>query len=510
MATRNRIAIFLLTLIPGPLLAGAFDDWRLEQQGFKAQFQEEFKAYRSEQDRQFSDFLKAEWQEFSAFKGKVRDAKPKFSQAPQAPVTKGSDNVEPKSKIAELSANPSSIGPLTSYSPVVEGNEQDTNGLSKAEIRPRIGTNKSESASEVLDFYGNSIQFPEDETWKSVQFSTLKPAGFSAFWDSMSASRFQPALDAISRARKDLQLDDWGHVELWHSAVRTLRPDDQRVQTLMLWFFLVKSGIDARLAYTNDQLYVMLAAKQAIYGTTYVKVDGRPYYVLINLQPGKLKSSFYTYANDYPTPLQALDVAKAATSFTHPEKLERTVSFKHRGRNIEVKLAYDSQLVKYFNSFPQFDFELYFASKTSALARDSMLASLRPYLNGLNQEEAVGFLLAFVQKAFSYKTDDEQFGREKYFFVEDMLHYPHSDCEDRSALLSWLVHELTGLKTVGLHYPGHVTTAVALTNVRPDWTTIDWQGTRFVITDPTYINAGVGKAMPSYANEQPIRVISNF
>ena len=47
---------------------------------------------------------------------------------------------------------------------------------------------------------------------------------------------------------------------------------------------------------------------------------------------------------------------------------------------------------------------------------------------------SVNRLLRFVQTAFEYKTDEDQFNTENYLFPLETLHYPYSDCEDRSAL----------------------------------------------------------------------------
>ena len=68
---------------------------------------------------------------------------------------------------------------------------------------------------------------------------------------------------------------------------------------------------------------------------------------------------------------------------------------------------------------------------------------------------------------------------------------------DRSILFSVLVKDLTGLDVVLLYYPGHLATAVCFnTDVSGDYLIVE--GRRFVVCDPTYINASVGMTMPQY------------
>jgi len=50
-------------------------------------------------------------------------------------------------------------------------------------------------------------------------------------------------------------------------------------------------------------------------------------------------------------------------------------------------------------------------------------------------------------------------------------------------------------------YPGHVATAVAMTTATGD--THTYQGKRYSVADPTYINANVGMTMPSYRGKSP-------
>jgi hypothetical protein len=308
-----------------------------------------------------------------------------------------------------------------------------------------------------------------------------------------------------------LSLDDWGHTALWQEVAKSLQPDRPTEQSLLLWYFLVKAGVDVRLGYSGQQVTLFVAVQQPVYAVSFIKLGERTaertYYALLSADRGKSLRTFSTYETNYPAPLQPLDLKQAATAFPQASPAEKNVAFEYQGRPVNLKFTYDRRLVQYMASFPQMDFEIYFSTQASPLAREPLLQALRGHLQGMREEDAVNFLLAFVQKAFAYKTDQDQFGYEKYFFVEEALHYPYSDCEDRSALFSWLVRELLGLKTVGLHYPGHMTTGVAIKATQGNWATVDWQGERYVIADPTYINAGIGMAMPSYAKLQPLRVI---
>ena len=127
---------------------------------------------------------------------------------------------------------------------------------------------------------------------------------------------------------------------------------------------------------------------------------------------------------------------------------------------------------------------------------------LKPMLIGLNELDAVNLLLNFVQKKFEYKTDNEQFGKEKWFFPEDQLHYPYSDCEDRSVFFTYLVKKLLNLKVIGLNYPGHVAIAVAF-NGSVNGYAINYKGYSYIIADPTYIGATAGMCMPQFVNIKP-------
>ena len=477
---------------------GASDDFeaykRQQMEGVQ-QVKTEFREFKEKQDREFADFLKSQWSEFKTSQGAVRIKEPKPKQIPvvaPAPVvapsvTPGAPVVVPKP--AQIVVAPI-LAPVTPPPPPVQPKPIPV------------------AADEIeLQFYGNSVKFVFDPLWKSYRLTGgAKPETMSDFWAMMSGTKYEPTIQAVNAAKRELKLDDWAYVTLWRDVVRALQPGKTE-QNLLLWYFLTKSGYDVRLGYYDANVYLFVAVKQPVYATKFTKVNNQTYYAALDVDHGNNIRAFYSYQSNYPIKLNALDIKSAYVGFTKVASAQRALAFDYKGRTIKFTVPYDRRLVDYMSTIPQSEFELYFDTDGSSLVRQGLLAELRKYTANMNQEEAVNFLLTFVQKAFAYKTDEEQFGYEKYFFVEESLHFPYNDCEDRSVLFAWLVHELVGIKAVGLLYPGHMTTAVALKQANADYASVDFHGQRFVIADPTYIGASVGMAMPSYAKYKPKRVV---
>ena len=475
------ISALILLSVPQVLFAAQseFEAYRQQQMQGVQQAKTEFREYKEQQDREFAGFLKSQWSQFETFQGVVRIKEPEPKVAPVAPLVAG--------------AKPLVVAPIAA--PVVPPPPQP---------KPvPVAADQME-----LVFYGNPVRFSFDPQWQSYRLTGgATPEAFSDFWGLMSGSKYESAIQSINSARRELKLDDWGYLTLWRSVAQALQPGRKSEQNLLLWYFLVKSGYDVRLGYYGSDVHLFEAIKQQVYSTKYTKVLDQKYYAALAEDHGNGIRAFYSYNAKYPTKLNALDIQNAATGFTKAVPAQRTLGFDYKGKPIKFTVTYDRRLVEYMGTFPQTEFELYFDTDGSSLLRGALLSELKKYTATMGEEEAVNFLLAFVQKAFAYKTDAEQFGYEKYFFVEENMYFPFNDCKKRSVLFAWLVRELVGIKVVGVLYPGHMTTAVQLKQMNANYFTVDYQGKRFVIADPTYIGASVGMAMPSYEKYKPTRMV---
>ena len=93
-------------------------------------------------------------------------------------------------------------------------------------------------------------------------------------------------------------------------------------------------------------------------------------------------------------------------------------------------------------------------------------------------------ILMKLRKAFSFETDQENFGKEKRLSPEQTLLYDHSDCDDRAALFFYLVKEIYDLPMIALLYPTHVTVAVKF-DKPVGGTPVLYKNMAFTVCEPT-------------------------
>ncbi len=332
----------------------------------------------------------------------------------------------------------------------------------------------------------------------TCRLSNLKEKAVADAYERMYRSDYKLLLNDCEQIRKDLRLNDWGTFTL----VRTISDNfcsNANESVVMQQFLLNELGYKAKMARkdTNDKMLLFVATDCMVYGHPYFEMNGYTYYNINS----KDACAFYLCEKDAPKAKNRLDMHLGNAPLMDGATARST--HKAKGSSgATVTTDVPKALVEFYKSYPQCDFTVYAQAPVNSSVRNTVLSSLRPYIQGKSDVEAANILINFVQTGFEYATDDQQFGYEKPFFVEELLFYPFCDCEDRSIFYSFLIKNLLGLDVVLLDYPNHIATAVCFKEqVNGDYVVID--GKRYTICDPTYIGANIGMAMPSFKSTAP-------
>ena len=175
----------------------------------------------------------------------------------------------------------------------------------------------------------------------------------------------------------------------------------------------------------------------------------------------------------------------------------------------QADVVCNTDLINFFNSYPTSVADqdvmtrwwFYAMTPLNKASEESLYPALKAAIAGKTEEQAANILINFVQTAFTYGYDNEVWGHDRAFFAEETLFYPYSDCEDRAILFSRLVRDLIGLDVILIMYPGHMATAVHFNqSVKGDYVT--YNGKRYLVCDPTYINAPIGITMKGMDNNK--------
>jgi hypothetical protein len=304
------------------------------------------------------------------------------------------------------------------------------------------------------------------------------------------------------RIKNELKLNDWGMYLLIGKIFQTYFPRrNENEQVIFSIFMLNQLGYRARTGRADNELVPLIAFRNKLFYTSYFRFGDAKnpvIYYMLNSGRKDLKT-VRTCGQEYNSEGKIMNIDITHSPVLSNKILTQTLVFQDK----EYVFDYNQSFSGFYATYPCVDFSVY----ANAPLEESFLKSLRknflPVISDKSQEEAVNFLLHFTQKAFSYKTDQDNYGFEKWNFAEETLVSRYSDCDDRAVFFAQLVRRILGMQVVLIYYPGiHLATAVKFDNPQINGDHVIVDNTKYLICDPTYKGANLGMAMPKLKNEK--------
>lgn len=476
---RKIILVFSFFVVGVPLIAQNTND---DFNSFRENMLGNYSQFRKGILTDYADYLAGVWKSFQAFRGIKPDDTPKPKIQPDIPDVKPLQpiNIEPESPIKSVPKPDNTNIPQIDnpHSPIIP----DIKNI------------------EIL-YYGCVVQLPDISVQANIDFH--KSQSISDFWNALNKTMLSSIVSSLQNYANKYSLNDWTYCSLarkYCDVVFANVPLETRI--IATHYLLVHMGFDVRLARTDHQMILLIPTKQIMYNCTYIQIEGKNYYVFFDdINPIKENDKLSIYTCEIPKSVNAGKIQDL--TFYRPMKLplkEKPYNFSYG--NISISGTVNTNVIDIYKSYPCMDICYYSQSIPDVESRNEIVSSLKQQVSGMSELQAVNTILHFVQSAFQYKTDGDQFGYEKTFFFEEMLYYPYCDCEDRAIFYSYLLHHVLNLETHLLNYPGHESVAVCLSN-KIDGDGYVYNGKTYYISDPTYIGANTGMCMPDFRNIKP-------
>lgn len=325
----------------------------------------------------------------------------------------------------------------------------------------------------------------------------------SKMWKTLSASEYDAMLADLLELRSEMDLCDWAYYELVKGLADDVYADQKDAAVVFTAFILCQSGFKLRLgrAPQDSSLHLIVATDNMIYKHPYWELDGATYYLLDDSRMSMLK----VYRDAFPGE-KAMRLA-----FTEKNRLPVTLTDARERQADKYPAArsvtqINKNLLDFYERYPESFINndtktrwRFYTVDLSDEAKSTLYPALRTAIEGKSELDAANILLNYVQTGFEYEYDEDVWGFDRSFFPDETLFYPYCDCEDRSIFFSRLVRDLLGLKVTLVYYPGHLATAVRFNEkVTGDYVLVGQE--KYIVCDPTFINAPVGMTAPDEDN----------
>ena len=468
----------------------SFDDYQNDIKEFFSEFEKQnrevYDEFRKKTNEDYIEFIKATWKEFKAERTKEQ---PKEKPVPPVVIPKEELEKPIKSKPIVFD-DKIIIRPLP-----IKPQPQPVNPIFYTPI---------ENANHVkFSLFGTTLKvhYLSDKMirLKNVENKEIV-RGLKCLMNDRTIDNL--ILDCLN-IRKERGFSDWAYLLMLRNLTEAVYGQDSNEAVLLMGYIYMQSGYRMRYAENDSKLYLLFASDSYIYNRNAYYIDNTYYYGL-----EELPSSLHICEASYPKEQNLSMTINKQQKFDNNPTEERNI-ISTRYPQMKVKCNTNKNLLDFYSAYPISHYNQNFMTKWATYAntpiqeelRKSLYPQIQEIIKGKSQKEATEYLLNWVQTGFTYGYDDELWGYDRAFFSEETLYYPCCDCEDRSILFTRLVRDLIHLKCILIYYPGHLACAVNFKeNVPGDY--IELNGNRFVVTDPTYIGAPIGKTMPDMDNSK--------
>lgn len=471
--------IVSLVVAINPLSAQDFQSYKRQQQEafqtYRQKTQDEWDAYRKKVNEEFAEFLGRPWEKKTAEKpesvpDKVPDIPPVV--LPKIDTDIPMDNpIDVDINFPKLDAKPTPIAPVA-YKP------------------------KPAEKGIAFTFYGTpgKVRF---DMGKKASLKGADEKAVSRFWKDLSGSAYDNIVADCQNIRYDRDLCDWAYLMMTRKVAEAIYGSRNESVAFHAWL-MSQSGFSVRLGRENGTLHLLVQTSALLFGKQYWAMKEGNFFLFDDERVSAMHVMAASFPNTSPLRMRMNVRNDFETSATPARNLS-----SEQYPDVKVSVGCNKNMLAFLKDMPtpaqeggdEPDFMMYAQMPLSDIAAHEIYSKLMNQVIGKSEAEGANILLNFVQTAFQYKTDGDAWGYERAFFPEETLYYPYSDCEDRAILFCYLVRNLMGLDVAFVSYPGHLASAVHFTeNVSGDYFVVS--GKKYVVCDPTYINASIGRTMP--------------
>ncbi|MDD3687201.1 MAG: hypothetical protein PHE56_10595, partial [Bacteroidales bacterium] len=335
-----------------------------------------FEKYKEDRDKEFAEFLKADWENFQLFAAGKPIEIPGPEKIPVFDKKKdlGSPKKLPSKKVTEITrpvTDESSFQLRPIPAPVTPESKKDYDLLS-------------------LNFYGSEINFIYHKKMCGASINVVSESQIANYWSDISGSDYYRIIEQMLEFKNANNLNDFAYMQLAKKISEALNKN-QNDAKLMTWFLLAKSGYKLKVGYSGNSVHLLVPVVNVIYSYSYFVFENMKYYIFEEETQVK---SIYTYRQDYPEANRIMNFNIYKAPILGLEVFSRNLEFSYDGKSYKFPMNYSKNLIDFYNDYPQGEIQIFFNAGISRYAKESLDRNLDSLVSTMGEEQAANFLLS--------------------------------------------------------------------------------------------------------------------
>lgn len=342
------------------------------------------------------------------------------------------------------------------------------------------------SYTHIIDFYGHPLTVSYDPQLSTLKFRKGDQAEISQNLSIFRNSNLSISVNSLKRHIAIFDLDGTATTLLIDKYARQIsRANDKNTTTFIKYLFLKELNYDVILTKTGTDLNCMGNLNFTPGRYIFIKYAQKTYKDL-DYSNRKHKGKHLIFMDKKIT-TKRISHNILSLPLVNAKLKSRDISFIVAGDTFMIEIKSNGSMTEFLGDLPMFEVGKYFTDVPLSAEMDSSLMKyLKQQVKGRDIIDQVKLLLAFVQQVVPYGSDYDKYGEERFYYPEETIMSTTSDCEDKAMLMSYLTHNILGLKSIGLFYKQdeHLSLGIEIPGYAPHGS-FKYSGKTYVSCEPT-------------------------
>ncbi|NRB78785.1 MAG: hypothetical protein HRU38_08965 [Saccharospirillaceae bacterium] len=347
----------------------------------------------------------------------------------------------------------------------------------------------------AFDFYQHNLKIKDSVNW-TMNTDIKSEKDVILYWQYFSSQSSEILLGQFLMLKETLHLNDWDYAfmlfqysKIWQKSLNS--------QLLQTQYLLVQSGYKVHIGFDESSLQLLMNTQHEILNENYV-LDERykRWYVMNFTKDIKVLSSIKWMNQSHKKSKEIFELRMNPDLNLGGQWENKLFNYQIGNEQFDIYVPFNKTMISHYKTYPILSVSSYVNNEIHNVIKQSIVDQIIENIDINNEEQAINFLLNFVQTLIP---NNESLIQSKPKLFQQVVFSGKVSVYENILLFKALVDEITGHYMMVVEYEKYLSVGVKLSETHK-LKTFHVNLVDYVFADPSYLNGLLGEKMPIEEN----------